>query len=131
MSGSLQGKVAIVTGGGRGIGRAFVLGLAGEGASVVVADLDADNAAETAELARQLDAPALALEVDVAQNGSVLAMIEQTRSNFGAIDILINDAGIYPRATFLEMDEALWDRVIGTNLKGTFLCSQAAARVMV
>jgi NAD(P)-dependent dehydrogenase (short-subunit alcohol dehydrogenase family) len=131
MSGSLQGKVAIVTGGGRGIGRAFVLGLAREGASIVAADLDAPNAAESAELARQLDAPALGLEVDVAQRSSVLAMIEQARTELGGIDILINDAGIYPRSTFLEMDEALWDRVIDTNLKGTFLCSQAAARLMV
>ena len=131
MAGSLRDKVAIVTGGGQGIGRAFALGLADEGARVVAADLKGDNADATAELVHQRGVDAFGLAVDVSDRGAVQAMVEATVKRFGGVDILINNAGTYPRAIVLEMDESIWDQVIDTNLKGTFLCAQAAARVMV
>jgi NAD(P)-dependent dehydrogenase (short-subunit alcohol dehydrogenase family) len=131
MAGELEGKRAIVTGAARGIGRAFVLGLAGAGCSVAAADLDAAGAEETAELARRARRDALGLSVDVARAESVDRMIESVLSRWSGLDILVNDAGVFPRATVLEMDEATWDRVIAVNLKGTYLCSKAGAQVMV
>jgi 3-oxoacyl-[acyl-carrier protein] reductase len=131
MAGSLEGRSAIVTGGGRGIGRAFVLGLAGEGCRVAVADLNGDTAEATAGLARERGVEACAIRVDVSNRAQVDALVQQVHAQFGGVEILINDAGIYPRSPFLELAEEEWDRVLGTNLKGTFLCSQAAAGVMV
>jgi 3-oxoacyl-[acyl-carrier protein] reductase len=131
MAKSLEGKRAIVTGGGNGIGRAFVLGLAGEGCRVAVADIDLAGAEQTARLAGERGVESFAVGLDVGQSGQVQAAVEQVVARFGGLDILINDAGIYPRSPFLELAEAEWDRVLTTNLKGTFLCSQAAARVMV
>jgi 3-oxoacyl-[acyl-carrier protein] reductase len=131
MAKSLAGKRAIVTGGGRGIGRAFVLGLADEGCSVAVADIDLANAEQTARLAAERSVESCAVEVDVGRSEQVQALVEQVVARLGGVDLLINDAGIYPRSPFLELAEEEWDRVLATNLKGTFLCSQAAARVMV
>jgi 3-oxoacyl-[acyl-carrier protein] reductase len=131
MAGSLTDQVAIVTGAGQGIGRAFALGLAGQGARVVAADLVGDNAETTAELVHQRGVDAIGLAVDVRDPAAIQGMVDATVARFGGLDILINNAGTYPRSVVLEMDEAIWDQVLDTNLKGTFLCSQAAARVMV
>ena len=119
----LQGKTAIVTGAARGIGRAFALGLAGAGCSVACADLNAGGAEETAELVTTAGADAVALGADVTQADSVQRMLDAVVERWSGVDILVNDAG--------DMDEDLWDQVIGVNLKGTFLCSRAAARVML
>jgi NAD(P)-dependent dehydrogenase (short-subunit alcohol dehydrogenase family) len=127
----LEGKIALVTGAARGIGRALVLGLAGAGCSVAAADINRAGADETAELARGRGGEAIGLAVDVAQNASVQGMLEAVLARWSGLDILVNDAGVFPRATVMEIDEATWDAVIGINLKGTFLCSRAAARIMV
>jgi 3-oxoacyl-[acyl-carrier protein] reductase len=131
MARELEGKAAIVTGGARGIGRQFVLGLAGAGCSVAAADFDVAGAQETAELARRSGGEAIGLAVDVTQSGSVAQMIDSVMSQWRGLDILVNDAGVFPRSTVMDMDEAMWDLVLGVNLKGTYLCSRAAARVMV
>ena len=127
----LSGSVAIVTGAGSGIGRAIAIGLAGEGASMVVADIDGDRAlAVTAEL-EESGAQALAVAVDVAQSEQVDAMISVAVDHFGRLDILINNAGRAARGFVSEMADQAWDSVIGVNLRGTFLCSRAAVRYMV
>ena len=131
MAGELEGKIALVTGAGRGIGRAFVLGLAEAGCKVAAADVNREGAEETAELARGAGGEAVGLAVDVSQSESVDGMTEAVLGRWGGLDILVNDAGIFPRATVMELEEELWDSVIGINLKGTFLCSRAAARIMV
>ena len=131
MPGELEGKIALVTGAARGIGRALVLGLAGAGCAVAAADVNQAGAEETAELVRGRGGDAIGLAVDVARSASVERMFEAVLARWRRLDILVNDAGIFPRGTVLEIDEAEWDAVIGVNLKGTFLCSRAAARVMV
>jgi NAD(P)-dependent dehydrogenase (short-subunit alcohol dehydrogenase family) len=131
MAGELAGKVAIVTGAGQGIGRAVARGLAAAGAAVVVSDVLAENAAATA---RQIEADggsALGLGVDVSRRTQVQAMIDAAVSELRRVDILINNAGVFPRGTVLELEDETWDAVMDVNLRGTFLCSQAAARVMV
>src|SRR3989442_1033385 len=117
----LKEKVAVVTGGAQGIGHAIVLGLAREGASVVVADLQGDKANATAEEARALGVEALAVETDVAKEESVKNLAEQALRRFGHVDILVNDAGIYTISPVAEMAEENWDRVIDVNLGGNFL----------
>lgn len=131
MSAPLQDKVAVVTGAGRGIGRAFALALAAEGSRVAVADVDIAGAEATANEIALRGGTASALEVDVTQRASVTTLMHAVVDRWTGLDILINDAGVFPRATVVDMDEAMWDRVIGVNLKGTFLCSQAAARILI
>ncbi|MCC6175433.1 MAG: SDR family oxidoreductase [Chloroflexi bacterium] len=131
MAHELTGKVALVTGAGQGIGKALARGLAGAGAAVVAADVLADNALATA---RQIEADggrAIGLGLDVSKAAQVSAVVERALSAFNRLDIAINNAGIFPRATVLELDEDVWDAVLDVNLKGTWLCSQAAARVMI
>lgn len=127
----LMDRVAIVTGAAQGIGRAIALGLAGEGAHVVVADLQAAKAAETAAEIEKMGRRSLALGVDVSDLAAISAMIQKTVETFGAIDILVNNAGIALPTPFLETTEADWDQIIDVNLKAAFFCSQYAARIMV
>ena len=125
----LEGKVAIVTGGGSGIGRAIALGLAGEGASVAVADIDAKRAgAVAAEIAKAGEA--IGLGVDVSQTEQVDAMVEHAVKRFGRLDIMVSNAGRAARGFVGEMEDDTWDGVIAVNLRGTFLCSRAAVRYM-
>jgi 3-oxoacyl-[acyl-carrier protein] reductase len=131
MARDLAGKVAIVTGAGQGIGRALARGLAQAGASIVAADAIPENAAATARQIEAEGGDALGLGVDVSKPAQVQAMVNAALAELHRVDILVNNAGIFPRATLLEMDEATWDTVIDVNLKGTWLCTQAAARVMV
>jgi 3-oxoacyl-[acyl-carrier protein] reductase len=127
----LAGKVALVTGAQQGIGQAIALAYGREGASVVVNYLDNQAAAEAvAAQIRALGPAAVVLQGDVARQGDVQQMIEAGTA-LGGIDILVNNAGIFPRVDFLSMSEAQWDAVLNVNLKGTFFCTQAAARQMV
>ncbi|MBI4497154.1 MAG: 3-oxoacyl-ACP reductase FabG [Chloroflexi bacterium] len=126
------GKVALVTGAGRGIGRAIALAFAREGAAVAINYMATREGAErTAEEARRLGVPALAVPADVSLASDVTAMIAQVEREWGRIDILVNNAAVFSPAPLFEVTEALWDRIQGINMKGVFLCSQAAARGMV
>ena len=127
----LDGKVAIVTGAARGIGRAIALRFAHEGARVAVVDLREAEGRETVRLIEAKGSQALFVQTDVSDSVQVQAMVDTVLVNWGAIDILVNDAGICPFAGFLEMPEALWDQVLETNLKSHFLVSQAVSRIMV
>jgi 3-oxoacyl-[acyl-carrier protein] reductase len=131
MAGELAGKVAVVTGGGQGIGKALARGLAAAGAALVVSDVLRENAAATARQIEEAGGEALGLGVDVSQRTQVQAMIDTAVKELGRVDILVNNAGVFPRGTVLELDDERWDAVINVNLRGTFLCSQAAASVMV
>jgi NAD(P)-dependent dehydrogenase (short-subunit alcohol dehydrogenase family) len=121
----LAGKVAIVTGAGQGIGRAIACAMARAGAGVVIAEINEEQAFNLQKELKGQGHQALAIPTDVAREGSVRAMVERTVSEFGGVDILVNNAGIYPRCAVAEMSEELWDRVIGTNLFGAFLCARA------
>src|SRR3954451_8284554 len=131
MAGDLAGKVAVVTGAGQGIGKALALGLAAAGAAGMGTDVLAENASATARQIEAAGGRAIGQGVDVSQRAQVQAMIEAAVSELGRVDILINNAGVFPRGMVLELDDATWDAVMDVNLRGTFLCSQAAARVMV
>ena len=127
----LKNKVTIVTGAARGIGRAIALRFGQEGARVAVVDLREEEGQETVRLIEAVESQAMFVRTDVSDQGQVQAMVNAVVEQWGTIDILVNDAGICPFEDFLEMSEELWNRVLDVNLKGYFLCSQAAARVMV
>lgn len=127
----LSGGVAIVTGGAMGIGQGIAFRLAEAGASVVIADRDVEAAQRTVELITERGGRATAMQVDVSVIDDAQAMVQQTIDAFGQVNILVNNAGIFPFAPALEVCEELWDRVLGVNLKGAFFCAQAAARQMV
>lgn len=127
----LAGKVALVTGAQQGIGKATALALAREGAHVVVNYLDAQAAAEaTVAQIERGGSRAAAVRGSVARADDVHQMVEAGAS-LGGVSILVNNAGIFPRVPFLDMTEADWDDVLGVNLKGSFICTQAVARQMV
>jgi 3-oxoacyl-[acyl-carrier protein] reductase len=123
MDWSLSGRVALVTGAARGIGLAIASGLIQRGASVALVDIDA-RALQEAGLA--LGEGAATAEADVSRPAEVARAMERTVERFGALDILVNNAGICPLTPFCEIAEAEWDRVMAVNLKGAFLCCQAA-----
>ena len=127
----LSGRVAIVTGAARGIGRAIALRFAQEGARVAIVDLREAEARETVCLIEAGGGQALFVRTDVSDSSQVQGMVASVLGQWGTIDILVNDAGICPFASFLEMPEALWDQVLDTNLKGYFLVSQSVSRIMV
>jgi NAD(P)-dependent dehydrogenase (short-subunit alcohol dehydrogenase family) len=120
----LKGKVAIVTGGGSGIGMASARALGREGASVAIFDRDAQSAKQIADELAAQGCEALALGIDVSCGGDVGAGIAKTLAKFGKIDILQNNAGIAVRHPVTEEDEANWDKCMAVNLKGVFLCSK-------
>jgi NAD(P)-dependent dehydrogenase (short-subunit alcohol dehydrogenase family) len=128
----LQGRRAIVTGGGRGIGRAITLGLARSGADVAVIYRQGGDVAQvTVAEAAALGVRAVAIQADTTDGASVTAMVKRVVAEFGGVDILVNNAGVLSRVPFLEMPEDEWRRVIGTNLDGPFLVGQGVARQMV
>jgi 3-oxoacyl-[acyl-carrier protein] reductase len=128
----MDGRVAIVTGSARGIGRAIADKLASLGADLVIADMRLEIAKVTAsEIAQSTGHQTLALEVNVADFASAQTMVEQAIKTFGHVDILVNNAGITRDTLIMRMEEADWDAVINVNLKGVFNCSKAVVRTMM
>jgi sorbitol-6-phosphate 2-dehydrogenase len=129
---ALTDKVAIVTGGGSGIGHGIALRLAQAGAHVAIADINAEAAAKVVAEIEQGDLPrAIAVKTDVTSASSVTGMVAKTVTTFSHLDILVNNAGIAPAHPLIEFPEEDWNRTVDTNLKGYFLCARAAARQMV
>lgn len=128
----LEGKVAIVTGASRGIGRSVAIALAKAGAKVVINY--AGNAAAAAEVKTIIEAAggeSLLMQADVAKDEAVAAMVKQTMETFGRIDILVNNAGITRDNLLMRMKEEDWDAVLNTNLKGVFMCTKQISKVMM
>lgn len=128
----LEGKVALVTGGGSGIGRATALVFAREGACVVVADIVVDGGEETVRMVKEKGVDALFVRTDVSKAADVDALVQKTVAQFGRLDCAHNNAGIEGRqAPLVEGTEEDWDRVININLKGVWLCMRAEIPVML
>jgi NAD(P)-dependent dehydrogenase (short-subunit alcohol dehydrogenase family) len=130
MKDRLDGKIAIVTGGGRGIGGAIALELATKGALVLIADLDFSSAQKTARRIIKAGHHAHAYGMNVSKKKEVDKVFQQVSGKFRRLDILVNNAGVSFLTPFEEISEKEWDQTLNTNLKGTFLCSQAAFRMM-
>jgi NAD(P)-dependent dehydrogenase (short-subunit alcohol dehydrogenase family) len=136
MPGRVQDKVAIVTGAGTGIGQGIAVELAREGAKVVVANRNAETGEETARLAREAGSTsgtggtAVFQPTDVTREADCQALVEAAVAQFGGLDVLVNNAGIFPRATLEQTTEELWDQIFAVNLKGVFFCCKHAMPVM-
>ena len=129
---SFEGKVAVVTGGGTGIGRAIALEFAKAGADVVVASRRLSVLEKVSEEVKALGRRSLAIQTDISRKTDVDNLVQRVMDEFGAIDILVNNAAILIwNTTLLKLSEDEWDKVIDTNLKGYFLCSQAVSKGMV
>ncbi|PSR20209.1 MAG: short-chain dehydrogenase [Sulfobacillus acidophilus] len=127
----LTDKVAVITGASRGIGRAIAIRLAQDGARVVVDHPGENDAAQEVIAAiRAQGGEALAVAADVSSPAQVQSLFQETEQRFGTVDILVNNAGICPFVEWFDLTEAVWDQVQQVNLKGAFLCSQAASRIM-
>jgi 3-oxoacyl-[acyl-carrier protein] reductase len=125
VAGKLDGKIAVVTGGARGIGGQIATAFAAEGADVVIADvLDEDTAAPVLSSIAESGRRHLMVRTDVSDEQQVRAMVEAALAEFGRIDILVNDAGIFSQHNFVDLEVAEWDRVISVNLRGVFLCTR-------
>jgi len=129
--GKLDQRVAIITGGGTGIGRHIALEFAKQGAKVVICGRNMENLEKVVEEVKALGGHSLAIATDISVAEQVRNLAKQTVDSFGRIDILVNNAGICRSAPLLEMTEQEWDEVLDINLKGVFLCTQAVARYMV
>jgi NAD(P)-dependent dehydrogenase (short-subunit alcohol dehydrogenase family) len=127
----LEGQIAIVTGAGRGIGRATALELARLGADIVVAELDGAGAEKTAAEVQGAGRKALVVVTDVTRRADLATMVERTRAAFGRIDILVNNAGIYRAAATLDVTEEHWDAIMTINAKAVFFASQAVLPTMI
>ncbi len=127
----LANRVAVVTGGGSGIGRAIAQRFAAEGAAVVAADLIPERAEETAKLITEAGGKAIGVEVDVSKEAMVTAMAERGRDAFGTVDILVNNAGLSRGADIRTIDEETWDLNLDVVLKGPFFCSKALLPGMI
>lgn len=125
----LTGKVAIVTGASRGLGRGMAIGLAEAGANVVVTDIL--DIKETVDEVKKLGREALGIKVDVTKKSDVEAMVKQALEKFGRVDILVNNAGIFRMEPTEEVKEEDWDKVLAVNLKGQFLCAQEVGKHMI
>jgi len=126
----LQDKISIVTGSGRGIGRAICLALAREGSHIVAGDIDIGLAEKVSEEVRSLNRQALPVKCDVSNKKQVNYMVEAAIKEFGKVDILVNNAGVITVSKTEDLSEQEWDRVLNVNLKGVFLCSQAVIKLM-
>ncbi len=127
---TLKNKTALVTGAGQGIGKVIALSLAKKGASVVIADINQDEADATAEEIKKMSVESFALRCDVSQKTEIVKLMDQLVQKFGKIDILVNNAGIFPFVPFEKMTESDWDKVLNVNLKSMFLLSQEAIKTM-
>jgi len=127
----LQGQVAIVTGAGRGIGRATALELAKLGADIVIAELDQAGAKGTAEEVVALGRRAVVAQTDVTSRADLRAMVDRAKADFGRIDILVNNAGIYRAAATLDVTEEHWDAIMTINAKAVFFATQAVLPAML
>jgi len=128
---ALRSRVAVVTGAGRGIGRGIALRLAEAGAAVVVVDRDEVEAASVADEIRATGATAHAVQADVSDEAAVRSLVRATCDDLGGIDVLVNNAGIFPSCPVLQMETAEFDRVLAVNLRGVFLCTRESALAMV
>ncbi|MDO8470544.1 MAG: SDR family NAD(P)-dependent oxidoreductase [bacterium] len=126
----LKGKVALVTGARRGMGRTHALALASQGAKVVITDINVEECAQVAEEIASKGEEAAYFKMDVSDKAEVNRVFDETKQRFGRLDILVNNAGIYISKPALEITEEEWDKVIDINLKGQFLCAQRAAKEM-
>jgi len=127
---NLKNKVALITGARRGMGRAHALALAKYGAKVVVTDISQEECQQVVEEIKKQGGQALALKLDVTKKQEVEEVIKKAVKEFGGLDILVNNAGIAEFKPFLAITEQEWDKILDINLKGQFLCAQAAARQM-
>lgn len=130
-NGRFDGKTALVTGAGSGIGRAASIGLVREGASVMLGDLSMERAKVVAEEITSMGGNALPAEVDVADAGAVREMVRSALEQFGQIDVLVSNAGWDKVMPFVDTDEALWDRVIAVNFRGHLACAHAVVPHML
>ncbi|HOM81973.1 MAG TPA: 3-oxoacyl-[acyl-carrier-protein] reductase [Armatimonadota bacterium] len=124
-------RVVLVTGGGGGIGRTIALLFAGEGAHIVIGDLNVAGGEETVEMIRQKGGQAVFVEANVTRFEDAEKMVAQAVENWGRLDVLINNAGVTRDGLLLRMSEEDWDLVLDINLKGAFLCTKAAIKVML
>lgn len=131
MSGSVNNKVVIVTGAARGIGAGIAADLAENGARVVIADLNLDSAQQTASKISSAGGSAVAIAVDVSSRSSVRALIDETVSHFGWLDVMFNNAGISQTCPFMEVTDEDFDRIMAINGRGVLIGTQEAARQMI
>lgn len=127
----LSGKVALITGSGAGLGQAIALRLAKEGADTVLVDIDVTSAEKVASEVEANGRHAFAIRADVSKSSDVKDAVDQTIKKFGRIDILVNNAGICPVASFLDTDEALWDKTLAINAKSQFLMAKFVVPQMI
>lgn len=128
---SLLGRTAVVTGAGRGLGRAMAVALAGAGADVVLAARSKDQLEEVAAEVERLGRRALAVPTDVTDATAVQHLVDTTVAELGGLDVLVNNSGVIDSTPLLDQDPAVWDRVMGTNVRGTYLATRAAGAHMV
>jgi NAD(P)-dependent dehydrogenase (short-subunit alcohol dehydrogenase family) len=128
---SVKDKIALITGAGQGIGQGIALKFAEAGAKVVAADLNPEGISDTFEKIQSKGGDCLAVSADVSKSSDVKAMVDQAVQKYGTLDVLVNNAGIVKTGPFIDLSEEDWDAVMDVDLKGPFLCSKYAAKVMV
>jgi len=128
---TLKDRVAIVTGGGNGIGRSICINMAKEGARVIAGDIIQEAALETVDTIKKEGGDALALKMDVTQKSEVQAVTADVLRTYGRIDVLVNNAGMDKKGGITELEESTWDMLMDLNLKGLFLCTQAVIPSMI
>ena len=128
--GQLEGKVAIVTGGNRGIGKGIAKGFAAEGASLTIAARNAELLSQTANELREMGTKVLAVPTDVTDEEQIKILFEKAMAEYERLDILVNNAGAFDGGPIDELSTEAWDKVIGVNLRAPFLCSREAMRIM-
>jgi len=128
---ALEGKVSLITGGARGIGKEIAMVFARNGSDIAICDVNLEEAEKTAQEIRDLGRESLAFKTDVTDSSQVQDMVDKILDKFNKIDILINNAGITKDNLLLRMSEDEWDKVIAVNLKGTFVCTKLVSKVML